>query len=280
MKKILRDSRRYLPYACLLLCSVVLVVLFQIHQSSYGKHRAVHSSSACAQSNGKLCVDDSLQDRQAASTEQAAAEIKELKIKAVANRENELVFTCSIADFVSSYDGFYWRDHHALYFPASARWMSYSCESAPHFNGKTDYYYYQKNADQLSEPIISVYTPPNETRIQEITLDYDDHGDTEQNDAEYKEMCFYAIKVMLPELKDSDIANLFETMDTLACEGLCNVPYGAGVKPTVLFLKGDIGLYPYFAIGQSRHICMMPVTQPMIAKLISQGVDVREIDAA
>lgn len=42
--------------------------------------------------------------------EQEVVEIKELDIDVIENREDELVFSFSINDFIDSYNGYYWKD--------------------------------------------------------------------------------------------------------------------------------------------------------------------------
>ena len=59
-------------------------------------------------------------DNQTDVTMSGKAEIVKLNFNVAENRENELVFTISIDDFISSYNGFYWNDQGGLgYSPTS-----------------------------------------------------------------------------------------------------------------------------------------------------------------
>ncbi|MCI6850047.1 MAG: hypothetical protein MR883_00850, partial [Clostridiales bacterium] len=53
--------------------------------------------------------------------------------------------------------------------------------------------------------------------------------------------------------------------------------YGRGAVPYALFYKDGIGIYPYFAIGDWEHFCIIPVTEETVAEFKQKGVEIHEI---
>lgn len=45
----------------------------------------------------------------------------------------------------------------------------------------------------------------------------------------------------------------------------------------MLFHKDGIGVYPYFAIGDWEHFCIIPVTEEIIAEFEKKGAQIHEI---
>ncbi len=142
------------------------------------------------------------------------------------NRKNELVFTISIDDFISSYNGFYWSDHKSLYLSDSSEWVCFKYDSTAHSNYETDYYRFSEDEKIWSLPTISVYVPTNSDYIQEITLDFDDHGYTEWMYNLYKEICFYTFKVLFTDFEDSKIIRLYNALYDKTNGPLCYVNRG------------------------------------------------------
>lgn len=131
-----------------------------------------------------------------------------------------------------------------------------------------------------SQPTITVYVPTNGDYIQEITVNFDEHGYSESFYAEFEELCFYTLKVLFPDMPDKEIIALYEEANHL---GNMNVflnenGYKKGCVPCVLYHKDGIGIYPYFAIGEWVHLCIIPVTQEIIDDYAQKGVEIREIE--
>ena len=55
------------------------------------------------------------------------------------------------------------------------------------------------------------------------------------------------------------------------------VKYASGAVPCALYYRGDIGVYPYFALGDYVRLCVIPVTPQYLDQLRAQGVGVYEI---
>lgn len=208
---------------------------------------------------------------------QQKAEVKALNIEVMDNREDELVFSCSIDDFIDSYNGFYWKENKVRYLLPSSQWRSYPLDTAIHSNHETIYYYFTQDEQIWSLPTLSVSVPTNGDFIQEITLNFDDHSYTEAMYDLYEEMCFYAIKVLFPDLTDDRIIELYTTLNHLAYDSVTSVKYTSESVPCALYHKDGIGVYPYFAVGECMHICVIPVTQETIKEFEQKGVEIYEI---
>ena len=210
---------------------------------------------------------------------QPQMEIKELDIAVMENRENELVFDISIDDFIDSYNGYYWDDKNSCYLSPSSEWRCFIYETAIHSNHRTFYYNFTEDEKRWPLPTISVYVPTNGDYIQEVTLNFDDHGYTEAMYELYEEMCFYTLKVFFPDFTDEKITELYTAQNKLAYENVFpnEEGYDSDSVPCALYYKDGIGLYPYFAIGEFVHICIIPVTQETINEFEMKGVEIHEI---
>jgi len=217
-------------------------------------------------------------DEQEDVTEEEKAEILKLNIDVTENRENEFVFNISIDDFISSYNGFYWNDRKSLYLSPSTEWVWFTYDNAIHSDYETDFYEFTEDENIWSLPAIVVYVPKNSENIQEITLNFDDHSYTESMYNLYEEICYYTLKIFFPDFENEKIIELYSTLINLAYDNMYNEPYSNNPKPCALYYKDSIGLYPYFAVGESVRICIIPITEQYINEIVSQGVEIHNID--
>ena len=208
------------------------------------------------------------------------AEIDALDIRALENRENELVFTISINDYIRSYNSYYKSGYCRNFLPSASQWQCYTYDSAIHSDHETKCYYFTEDERVYSLPTITVYVPTNGDYIQEITVNFDEHSYTESGYEQYKEMCYYTMKVFFPELADAAIYDLCTEIITLGNQNVFSSDewYGSGAVPYALFHKDGIGVYPYFAIGDWEHLCIIPVTEETIAEFEQGGTIIYEIE--
>lgn len=206
-------------------------------------------------------------------------ETKKLDISVIENRENELVFDVSINDFIESYNHLFSRDKGKAYLRPESAWRKFTYDDAIHSDHETSLLEFSADEQIWSQPTITVYVPTNADYIQQITVDFDEHGFSESFYAEFEELCFYTLKVFFPDLPDEEIIALYEEANYL---GNVNVflnedGYQKGCVPYVLYYKDGIGIYPYFAIGEWVHLCIIPVTQEIVDDYAQKGTEVREI---
>ena len=110
-------------------------------------------------------------------------------------------------------------------------------------------------------------------------LSFDDHSYTESMYHLYERTCFYTIKVLFPSFDDTEIVELYTKLNELAYQDIFPNEHGYSSDsiPVALFYKDGIGLYPYFAIGESVHLCVIPVTDQTIAAFETKGTAIYEI---
>ena len=207
------------------------------------------------------------------------AEIRELDAAVMDYQEDELVFSFSIDDFIDSFNGYYWEDYESRYLLPSSMWISFVYESSIHSKYASNYYYFTPDETMWSLPTVSVFTPSDESYVQEIMLSFDDHSYTESMYHLYERTCFYTIKVLFPSFDDTEIVELYTKLNELAYQNVFpnEQGYSSDSIPAALFYKDGIGLYPYFAIGESVHLCVIPVTDQTITAFEAKGTTIYEI---
>lgn len=211
---------------------------------------------------------------------QPQMEIKDLDIAVMENRENELVFDISIDDFIESYNSLYFRDKSREYLGPKSEWRMFTYDDAIHSDHETSLFEFTQDERIWSQPTITVYVPTNGDYIQKVTVNFDEHGYSESFYAEFEELCFYTLKAFFPDMDDDEIVALYEEANYL---GNLNVflkedGYKKGCVPCVLYHKDGIGVYPYFAIGEWVHLCIVPVTDEMLDEYAAKGAEINEIE--
>lgn len=203
-----------------------------------------------------------------------------LDIAVIENRENELVFDISIKDYIDSFNSFYSQSTDRYFLRDADQWKRFTYDSSIHSPYETDCYYFVEDEDIYNEPTISVYVPSNADYIQEVNIDFDEHGYTESGFAQYKQLCYCAMKVFFSDLNDTEIQNLCTQIITIGNQNVFDSDawYSSVSVPYALFYKDGIGVYPYFAIGDWEHFCIIPVTENTIQEFKEKGVLIYEIE--
>ena len=95
----------------------------------------------------------------------------------------------------------------------------------------------------------------------------------------YEEMCFYTLKVFFHNLSDENLTELYKTINQLAYDNIFphEKAYTYDSVPCALYYKDGIGVYPYFAIGQSVKLCILPITDQTLNEFKEKGVAIYEI---
>ena len=211
---------------------------------------------------------------------EAAAEIKRPDFEVTENRKNELVFDVSLEEFIACYNAFYQKDKHADYLLPASQWNRETYDIAIHSSHPTVYYEFSEDPQKWLLPTMTVYVPTNSDVIQEITLNFDDHGYTSEMMQYFQEICFYTFKVMFADLTDESIHELIRTLIEEAYEREINEWYSFGTVPGVLYVKqkDGIGVYPYFGTGQMLRLCVVPVTEKRLDLWRGHGTEIVGIE--
>ena len=198
------------------------------------------------------------------------AEIVPLSIDVTEGLDGKLQFSISPKDFVDSYNGYYWEAYGVRYLPSAERWKQIQAEGY--------LYEFQEDEREWSLPTIQLYTSESDGKIDKIMVNFDDHSYTEELYDQYEEMCFYTLKVLFPDMDEDTIQELYQTLNHLAYANFTEVKYADMKLPYVMYYKDGIGLYPYFAVGEYVHLCIVPVTQPYLEELSAEGVEMHDIE--
>ena len=217
-------------------------------------------------------------DNEAESTA-SQVETGALDIQVMENRKNELVFTISTSDYVESYNSYYKVDYCRSLLPPVSQWQCFTYDSAIHSEYETKCYSFTEDEHAYSLPTITVYVPTNDDYIQQITVNFDEHSFTQSGFEQYKEMCYYTMKVFFPDLSDARIMDLCAEIVALGNQNVFSSDewFSKNAVPFALFYREGIGVYPYFAIGDWEHFCIIPVTEETVIEFGEKGVQIHEI---
>ena len=223
--------------------------------------------------SGRLTLDNEAEST-ASQVENGA-----LDIQVMENRKNELVFTISTSDYVESYNSYYKVDYCRSLLPPVSQWQCFTCDSAIHSEYETKCYSFTEDEHVYSLPTITVYVPTNDDYIQQITVNFDEHSFTQSGFEQYKEMCYYTMKVFFPDLSDARIMDLCAEIVALGNQNVFSSDewFSKSAVPFALFYREGIGVYPYFAIGDWEHFCIIPVTEETVTEFGEKGVQIHEI---
>ena len=110
-------------------------------------------------------------------------------------------------------------------------------------------YRYQGLPTVSNDPSVTVCTDSPNAPIRRITLDFSDHGYTDEAEAQYKKLCFCTLSALLPELGESSVRALYDELFTLANDesNLCSDPEAPPYA--VLYRSGELALQPYYCGG-------------------------------
>ena len=197
----------------------------------------------------------------------------------VENRNGEFVFSIGIDDYIDCYNALFKKDNGSNFFTPSAQWKCYHRDSGIHSAYRMNYFYFTPDEQVHSLPTVAVYVPTNADRIQEITVNFDEHSYTESGYHLFQEMCGYPMRVFFPDLPDETVSAVCSEIISLGNQNVFSSDewYDVGAIPSVLFHKNGIGVYPYFAIGDWERFCIIPVTEELLTDFAQKGVELHEI---
>lgn len=270
MKKIVNKFIGIFIFISIIVCCSTTIAIYRLF---YNSEDTVTESSDMSENY----ID--FEQQQEELTLEQEAELKQFDIEILENREDELVFSISINDYIDSYNGFYWQDYETEYLLSLNKWFIQTLDSAIHSEHETIYYTFTEDEKVLSLPTISVYAPTNEDYIQEVTLNFSWKSYTESMYALYEEMCFYTLKVFFPELSDERIIELYTEVNTVGFENPFSSDewYSKDSVPYAVYYRGNIAIYSYFALGSTHKFCVIPVTEETISDFEQKGVIINEI---
>lgn len=211
------------------------------------------------------------------SNYQKEEEIQILDIRARNNKKGQLLFSISMEEFIDCYNAYYREDNGIDYLQPYSEWYSYVQDFGKHRGA----IHYEFTADKKiwTLPTITVFSLEGERTILELTVNFDDHSYSDEMYAQYEEMCFYTLRVFFPNLKKQKIIQLYKDINELAYQNIFPNGQGfhSGNPPSDLYYQNEIGVYPYFAFGESVRLCMIPVTPKLIKAYEKKGTVIHEM---
>lgn len=195
------------------------------------------------------------------------------------NRAGELVFDAALEEYVQRFNEAYQADYHRDYLANADEWHAESCERGIHSAYETICYDFSEDYNVWTLPTISAYTASDTGLIQEVAVNFDDHSYQPDMYALYEELCYYTLQVFFPDVSDETLAWLEQMLNNYAYQN--TLPNEQGFKadcvPLILYHHNNIGVYSYFAIGESMHFCIIPVNETVLNSFRANGTEIHEM---
>ena len=192
------------------------------------------------------------------------------------------VFSVTIDDFIRCFNSLYEQKHRTAFFPQSGQWEISSRNRGIHTDYPVMAFRFSEDPQVFSLPTVTVYTPQEEHFIQEITVNFDEHSYTEVGYQRYRLLCCLTTRVFFPEMSEEEAADFCDRIILLGNQNIfaSDAWFGEEAIPSVLFYQDGVGLYPYDAIGDWRHFCVIPVTEERLREFEEKGAVLYEMDKA
>ena len=196
----------------------------------------------------------------------------------VARKNGKLYFAIEIKDFIDAYNYCYYQDYGKKYIQSLVTWYSYK-QDFGRLKGDMCYEY-TENKKILTLPTVAVYTIKHTKNIEAITVNFDDHSYTEKMYKKYEKLCFYCLKMLFPNMEKNKITSLYKKLNKKAYDHIFQTEKGfhSYNLPSDLYYRDGVGIYPYFAYGESVRMCIIPVDQKLIRSYRKKGVRLHRLD--
>lgn len=127
-------------------------------------------------------------------------------------------------------------------------------------------------------PTVSVYTHSGEQALSKLSVDLDEHSDSPEKHDLFQTMSLYALALFFPDLEEDAREALYLELDRQAYENLYTGIYHDEIIPHILYYQGDIGVFPFFALGEYERFTFLPVPQEKLDGLAAQGTRLVDLD--
>ena len=166
------------------------------------------------------------------------------------------------------------------YFLPALEWNIRDYSVGIHSQYPTRQFCFSEDETVAALPTVSVYTPMEDHRIELLTVNFDEHSYTEVGFQRFRQICACVVKLFIPDLTDKTALELCDQVISLGNQNVfeSNAWYANGAIPPGLYHRGEIGVYPYFAIGDWQHFCVIPVTEVTLLDLSEKGVMLYEME--
>ena len=92
-------------------------------------------------------------------------------------------------------------------------------------------------------------------------------------------MCFYTLKVFFPDMDAEALTKLYKKLNKKAYANIFQNEQGfhSGHAPSDLYYRNGVGVYPYFAYGESVRMCIIPVNKKVVKSYKKKGVKIHKL---
>lgn len=205
------------------------------------------------------------------------AALAPLTIQTVTDGDGLRRFSFTLEEFIACVNGLSWQDGRGRLLSPAEEWTLLSTPETE-TNLAVDLYSFSQDPSMWFLPTLSVYAPPGETQVRKLSVDLDEHSDTADKHAVFREMSLYALRTCLPEVEKTRLEALYETLDRQAYERRAETSYSDRTVPSILYYQGEVGVFPFFALGDYERITICPVTQQDREWLAAQGTELVDLD--
>ena len=193
----------------------------------------------------------------------STGEIKPMKIDVSGSGAN-LVFNFSINRYIAQYNLYYRKDNNKDYLPSA--------------NG-TNSYNFKEDEKIITFPELAITTDGYSDKVRRITIAFDWHSYSKPILDKHGMMCYYALRTVFQDLSNDEIRKLYSKAMDIGYENPRDEWYNFdSAVPYALFYKGNVGVYTYFALGQSEYFCIIPITEDVITNYSNKGVHIFKLD--
>lgn len=192
----------------------------------------------------------------------------------------EPVFAVSMEEFIRSFNYLFRQENGQDYFPDASRWRSTSLNNGIHSRYPARQFRFSEDETVYSLPTVTVYTPMENHSIQALTLNFDEHSYTESGFQRFRELCADTLRVFFEGLSQQEALNLADRIIRFGNENVfeSDAWFGSDAFPRGLYYRGEVGVYPYFAIGDWQRFCVIPVTEERLTEFEEGGVILYEVE--
>lgn len=205
------------------------------------------------------------------------AALAPLTIRAVTDEDGLRRFSFTLEELIACVNGLSWQDGRGRLLSPAEEWSLLSTPETE-TNLAVDLYSFSQDPSVWFLPTISAYLPPGERQVRKISVDLDEHSDTAGKHEDYRQLCLYTLRACLPELGEARLEALYEALDRQAYENRADTPYSDRTVPSILYYQGEVGVFPFFALGDYERITLRPVTRQDREWLDAQGTELVDLD--
>ena len=194
--------------------------------------------------------------------------------------EDEVIFSATLDEFIACFNSRFERELGPNYFLPALDWNIRDYSVGIHSQYPVRQFRFSEDETVAALPTVTVYTPMEDHRIGLLTVNFDEHSYTEVGFQRYRQLCACVVKLFVPDFTDEAALKFCDQVISLGNQNVfeSDAWYASGAVPAGLYYRGEIGVYPYFAIGDWQHFCVMPVTEQILKDFSEKGVMLYEVE--